>query len=810
MADHAERPPSPPLGSETMPDWVACNVKPYKVLQETSAQIVLNCKDFGLQLQGVCGRAEEQLPGSASEDFVCTDTCFEFLSAFKTLSLALIQLSADLESAVSMPLQTTIATLTEETRGRLKHWKQVRGRFAELQDKYSRSRQKSLESKVKLGKASESKASVANFFKSSSSSGPDKAAAEQHARMLDLAKCEEDLCEGEASLRLFEDESRKRLLQLEREKQALLQGALTQGASSLGRLRILAEKTAAVGADGASSSKASEKWQACDSAAFSGLVPGRRDDGEEGGGTAEGRKTPEEPAAPPVPAPAPDDMEIRFTPFTPEEPCQPAEPTPAAADPSRKYAQTVVDLGLEIEEPSDNDQDSADVALRAQMWAPPTAKGKPGKAPLVAGGLPGKKSLVFQSSNSSILTRPASNTPTLSRSPSKQERQGLPAPLPKADTAAVSVQPLLKLAVAPLWGGGDSAPAEVPRTPSQAEAGGEPPKTPPRAAVRERSADEHGWDAVPDVQGISASPSVASRASVSVSPDVRRGYVPSPIDDAEDEDDLVAPAAPIQLLEEPEVKIELTPLIAEDPKKTFERYVKRLPDRLAGATDTAWDKLQARAAEKLTGSHVGKLEFFWIHRLGVEASAEAADGLVCFQFVQGFASNFARILHLSVAGAGDGWLSILPSALLEVRQLLFSTLPVDSVRAVVLAGEDEQGRIYVDRDVEVAYQRCRFRWFQLTQNLRRTRSALTGKSKMKLNSRFLVLHVARSEKDPSAPRASAIQALPAALLSSDPAVGIAAAAGDASGAAQADLASIPSGPGEAPPAEAALVGFSDF
>lgn len=160
------------------------------------------------------------------------------------------------------------------------------------------------------------------------------------------------------------------------------------------------------------------------------------------------------------------------------------------------------------------------------------------------------------------------------------------------------------------------------------------------------------------------------------------------------------------------------------------------------------------------------MELFWIHRPGALVTADTADGLVCFQFVQGCASNFARVLHLSVTnGEGCSWQELLPSAIFEVRRLIFGTLPVDSLRAVVLAGEEDTGRIYVDVDVETAYERCRFRWFQLTQSLRRTRSSRVGLQShgKKLASRFLVLHTHRAQADPKAPH-STIGRMPSLLL----------------------------------------------
>jgi len=219
-------------------------------------------------------------------------------------------------------------------------------------------------------------------------------------------------------------------------------------------------------------------------------------------------------------------------------------------------------------------------------------------------------------------------------------------------------------------------------------------------------------------------------------------------------------------LEKPEVAFDVSPLVAENPQRCFERYSQRLHDRLAGASETAWDRLQVKASEQILGGHVGKLEFFWIHKQGTEAAPETAEGLVCFQFVQGCAANFGRILHLSVVEHSQdslhSWKDMLPSAIFQVRCFLFATLPVDSLRAVVLAGQDGSGPIYVDSEVEAAYQRCRFRWFQLTQSLHRTRSGLRLK-KTKMKSRFLVLHTIRGAVDPPAPRSN-IGCMPALLL----------------------------------------------
>eukprot|EP00446_Apocalathium_sp_SHHI-4_P032973 CAMPEP_0177227070 /NCGR_PEP_ID=MMETSP0367-20130122/40428_1 /TAXON_ID=447022 ORGANISM="Scrippsiella hangoei-like, Strain SHHI-4" /NCGR_SAMPLE_ID=MMETSP0367 /ASSEMBLY_ACC=CAM_ASM_000362 /LENGTH=466 /DNA_ID=CAMNT_0018677295 /DNA_START=39 /DNA_END=1435 /DNA_ORIENTATION=+ len=222
-------------GGGEMPDWFACDLSSCRVLQDVSAEIVTTCRSLGAQLQGACGKAREQLPSTEAD----AEACLRFLAAFGVLSSALIYVAGDLESTVTQPLQKTIATLSEESNGRLKHWQMVRFRFSELQERYGRSRQRSLEARDKLAHST-SGGSLFNFKGSKSTTKA--AASEQHAAMCDLAKCEEELLRSEASLRELEDESRKRLQQLEQEKRALLTRALAKGAGSLRRLLPLADK----------------------------------------------------------------------------------------------------------------------------------------------------------------------------------------------------------------------------------------------------------------------------------------------------------------------------------------------------------------------------------------------------------------------------------------------------------------------------------------------------------------------------------------------------------------------------------------
>jgi len=212
------------------PEWLGCDLLACQVVVDASEQIVENCRKFGAQLQGVCGKALEKLPppGAVPEgrdEYDCADECLTFLSSFGMFSHALMQLAGDLELAVTQPLMSKIAVMTEESIGYMKHWRQVRTRFAELQERYHRNRKRSLEAKGRL------EGEKRGLFTRGTVDG--KAASQQHAAMRDLAICEEGLKESEASLRQLEAESRERIQQLEKEKKDALSGALTRGAGAL-------------------------------------------------------------------------------------------------------------------------------------------------------------------------------------------------------------------------------------------------------------------------------------------------------------------------------------------------------------------------------------------------------------------------------------------------------------------------------------------------------------------------------------------------------------------------------------------------
>mmetsp|Transcript_42086 Transcript_42086/g.105891 ORF Transcript_42086/g.105891 Transcript_42086/m.105891 type:complete len:865 (+) Transcript_42086:167-2761(+) len=824
--------------SDSMPEWLACDLGACKVLEDVSAQIVTTCRTFGAQLEGVCGKAVEQLPRGGGVDgsaVDCAEECLSFLTAFGLLSSALLCVAGDLESTVTRPLQKTIATLQEESTGRLKHWQQVRGRFSELQERYGRSRQKSMEAKGKLAHSG-SEGSRGFFWRKS---GGSNAANDQLAAMSDLARCEEELLRSESSLRELEAESRRRLGQLEQEKRVLLRSALTKGASSLRRFLPLADK--APPPDECGKLPAPEEWSSvlppsgtpAAPMTFSGfgkhsaqgelspLVANAAAAVEAATAAAEAAATstaasdpslevavagmgPEQhppSSSPAVKAPtsalavaaaeAVEAAEAKGAAETSGRPNQEDEQRDAQKDPAAKYAQSggPSDVGFELAELAEVDRaanseesEPEDAAVRAMNWSPQVKKTAHAQPPLRK-----QRSLVFQSSGSMHLLKSEST----SSSGTGGGNTGVAATLPTASRREQKIP--TGMAPSPMGSPGSDVSSK------NSAVAGSTPFTLNRlstfhvdesvgttgiatltgnstgvVASSGRSAEEAERQEWREVKLGSAPkmPSSGVEASSSSHSQQQNRNKSEDSDDDDLADSSTSRKMPVVLLEEPDIDFGLSPLVAEDPRKAFEKYVGRLPEQLAGTTESSWERLQTRANEHLLGGHVGKLEFFWLHRPGVEATPEASDGLVCFQFVQSCASNFARILHLSVATATEAepWQDMLPSAVLEVRRLIFGTLPVDSLRAVVLAGEDDTGRIYVDGDVEVSYERCRFRWFQLTQSVRRTRrSATLGlQKKKKLESRFLVLHTHRHASDPQAPR-STIGRLPSLLLRDSPA-----------------------------------------
>lgn len=753
-------------GTGPVPDWMSdCELNVCRALHEASSQISAQCRLFGSTLQGVCGTASEKLP--ADKDGGALSDCSDFLSAFGLLSHTLTQLAGDLETTVTLPLQSAILTLNEESVGRVKHWRQVRGRLIELQDRYSKKKKLTGEARGRLAKAES-----VWFGKQKNA---EEKAAEQHAAMCELARCEEDLVASEASLRSFEHESRDRLRQLDREKQVLLRGVLRKGRCLLRQLVTVAEKAAPP----ASHRSTSPEPRSVEAQTLHGVMPpslGAADKHEE--------------EAKPV-----DDLVETSSPES-QSPAQivPAdrgsgdaaqkeadEQEAAAANPASKYlpggghGSRAVEVEYqelaELDETIENEYE--DTLSRSMSWTPSKAR-LPARSPGVVravsssalGASAARRPFVFQDKDPFLVANASSSTER-DAAYAKQASDGARSGLPAASTSAAAASPassLRSLATSPV--------AQIAIAQNAASPAASSPMTklwsPP---PREGSAS---WPLESASACASANAATPTREAAAVRP----APVASLSGDIDDDDALFElslektekPAVPLPL--DMEVGLELTPLVTPEPRKAFEQYVRRIPERLACAMETSWEKMQGRSAENIPGGHIGKLEMFWITRSGSEASADEALGLVCFQFVQGFASNFARVLHLSVTGSDRGgandWREMLPHAVLEVRRLLFTTLPVGSIRSVILAGEDAEKRIYVDRDVEVAYQRCSFRWFQLTQSLKHTKATITRRASVKPKSRFLVLNAMRRADDPSAPRNSSISSKPALLLRSEP------------------------------------------
>ncbi|CAJ1383378.1 unnamed protein product [Effrenium voratum] len=573
------------------PQWMHCDLLAYTILEEVSAQISSNCRTLGDRLQSACRLALQQLP---EDNAASAGACSEFLSTFASFSTALMAVAGDLEIIVTQPLQRTIAVLVEESTGRAKHLQQVRKRFADLQDKYAKTRQKTVDAKSKLANGGDKR-----WWRK-----PEKAAADQHAAVCDLACCEEELVASEASLRKLEDESRERLEQLELEQKATLQRVLQQGRCSLRRLLRVADEVPPM-----------EEFQ--------GVMPGVDFSASCLKEVVEAR--------------------------SPGGPSQPDRDMDAGMDsmPDR-FARYLPGADFD----GDRDKDiEVNAAARAAGWSPDSTSSRSRRSMK-------QGALIFESD--------------------------------------ISLQVLAKPAFRP----GSRAMAHEASKLSEDERGSsvleECRQTAPNGCSSEEEADSapsHG-DTVPATN----------------------------------------------------IELQLSPLVAEQPQKSFERYMKRVPDNLAAAAETSWDKIQACAAEQPLGSIVGKLELFWIHQPGQVPEADTVDGLVCFQFVQGHATHYARIVHLSVASP-----QVLQSAVLHVKRLIFATLPVHSLRATVLAAEDDDRRICIDPQVERAYHQCGFRWFQLTQKLRRKKAAFLRYRKCR-SLRFMVLHLPRTDADSPAPR----------------------------------------------------------
>lgn len=672
---------------EASTDWLGSDLLTCRVFEEFSRLISASCCSFSAQLEEACKHARQQLPGVAEGStgpfaFDCAESSLALVTAVGSLASAVRRLAEGLDLELATPLQKTVATLHEESAGRVKHWRQVSSRFADLQEQYRRTRHRCDQAKGRLAAGASSEGSRWSWRKAVDS----KAASEQHTALRDLARCEEELLGSEVALRELEEQSRQRLRELDMEKKATLRSSLAVALGFLQRLLFLPEE---VFGQSTPQPESQQPLLSSDGDKASS------EDSSDGDTTNTTSSSPEEELA---------------------KACFDEAKTP---DPSAKYLRNCsgmsprgrpssdgqpIDLLLEDETAAE-----ADAAVRAARWSPPTSSGSK------------SRSIIFNSQSSGMIVVAPRGSDSTSE-----------ALLTSVAAAAATPQRFLESAGAPSF-------APSPQEP-------------------EPESDGHFWREV----ALGQTPPMSCNAT--------QADFEGDSEDSDGANKSTPQRAKVPCLVEPDVELEVTPMIEDQPQKSFERYVRRVPDRLAAGTECAWDKLLAASLEHLTGGHVGKIELFWIHKPGMLATPDTADGLVCFQFVQGCASNFARVLHLSVSpcqSIAEEWPKVLPSAVFAVKRLVFGTLPVDSLRAVVYAPEDDSGRIYFDQDVESAYIQCQFRWFQLNQSLRRTgyKYSFGGRSKVHSVRRSLVFASQRSTADPQAPL-STIGRLPALLLRS--------------------------------------------
>jgi len=116
-----------------------------------------------------------------------------------------------------------------------------------------------------------------------------------------------------------------------------------------------------------------------------------------------------------------------------------------------------------------------------------------------------------------------------------------------------------------------------------------------------------------------------------------------------------------------------------------------------------WSSLEASLDDRSSCA----LVWFWLFRAGRTLSQNRPDGLTVFRLKK-MSTNTGQLLHLSVTDMG-----MLEDALAAVKAWMFTFLPIRSIR-VTLWHAMRDGELQLDKEVEGFYKRCRFRWFQLT------------------------------------------------------------------------------------------------
>lgn len=143
-------------------------------------------------------------------------------------------------------------------------------------------------------------------------------------------------------------------------------------------------------------------------------------------------------------------------------------------------------------------------------------------------------------------------------------------------------------------------------------------------------------------------------------------------------------------------------------KDTFERYIQRVPGRIASSTEQ-WKMLGSVLDD---GGPLG-LEWFWIQRHDASpspASAGTADGLAVFRLKK-LSNSYGQLLHFSVID-----MEYFHDALETVKMMMFTYLPVKVIRFTLWYTLDENRRYELNKEAEAVLKKLCFRWFQLTNS----------------------------------------------------------------------------------------------
>jgi len=156
----------------------------------------------------------------------------------------------------------------------------------------------------------------------------------------------------------------------------------------------------------------------------------------------------------------------------------------------------------------------------------------------------------------------------------------------------------------------------------------------------------------------------------------------------------VAPSGPVCL--------EPVRATAASIRAVYEEYVVRAQERLVSCLEP-WSVLEASLGDRSPCA----LEWFWLFRAGHTCSQNKPDGLTVFRLKK-MSTNIGQLLHLSVTDMG-----MLEEAIAAVKAWMFTFLPIRSIRLTLWHAMCD-GELKLDKEVEGFYKRCRFRWFQLT------------------------------------------------------------------------------------------------